>query len=172
VPVRDIDMDEVFGRDNVARWDESALAGLDLPEDAVRVLGGVGLPRHMLEGTFDAEPPVAATGFARPGEYVRFGSCFGGLFCLDLATGEVWLMPLFSRATPGFVNSTMELFAETLLHWYVLMVNKPQRLGPDLTIAERWGSAVEAELAAIDPRAVEDDTFYAEFIADFKFGRI
>jgi hypothetical protein len=66
----------------------------------------------------------------------------------------------------------MELFAETLLRWYILLVNKPQRLGPDLTIAERWGSAVEAELAAIDPRAVEDDTFYAEFIADFKFGRI
>src|SRR5215472_10560144 len=100
-----MDLADVFGAENVVRLAASAVAGLDLGADAVRVLTEVGLPR-IPYGSFNPEPP------ARDAGRVHFARTAIGYFWLDLTDGdgEVRLSPKAANAAPLYVASTLEAF--------------------------------------------------------------
>jgi hypothetical protein len=156
MPVRYIDLADVFGAENVVRVAAADLAGLDLPPEAVRVLTEVGLPRKISDGAFIAEPLV------RVGQRVQFGRTFIGFFWLDVTNGEIRISPAEGRHEPALAASTMETFVECHTRLEILGRNKPHDYSRD---PQRWANFVEDELRQVDPRSVEPGAYFS-FIVD------
>ncbi|MCL6298108.1 SUKH-4 family immunity protein [Streptomyces kronopolitis] len=159
---------DAFGAEAVVRRGAEELADSALPESAVEVLTGTGLPSEFAPFFRMAPTSPAAVDLPTWAElsgdplkphlresydsygYLRIGEDFGREICVEPATGKVWAVELRS-GWASFVNSDLESFARCLA---LLKRRWAARRGMGPAAAAQDTARFQQDLAALDPQSL------------------
>ncbi|MCG6498927.1 SUKH-4 family immunity protein [Kitasatospora sp. A2-31] len=172
------ELGQAFGQ-NVFRFEQRAVARQGVPEPVAQTLMWAGLPRDF--GPFfwaqaqEGRPiPTLAelaaerglTGGPDFGGYLVLGNDYGRQLCVQYGTAHVVAVDLEGTGEPPrFVNSGVPEFVRALA-----LLGRMWRLRYGLTPdqAGRWTTDFQAQLAAIDPAALQSaDTWWAVLLEQF-----
>ena len=153
------------------RTEPDAIAGVNLPDSALRFLTEAGLPKDAgYDISFDRPedemptlPQAFPNGYDFPAEYCRFypiGVDGAAILCLEEVTGSVYGIDIDGQDIPTrFVNSGLPKLAECLL------VNRvfPQDTGGDNEEEAPLIQVIQAlkkKMSWIDQEAMQDENNY------------
>ncbi|MET8702380.1 SUKH-4 family immunity protein [Kitasatospora sp. NPDC004723] len=172
------ELGQAFGP-NVFRFEQRAVARQGVPEPVAQTLMWAGLPREF--GPFfwaQAQegrpiPTLAELAAERGlpggpdfGGYLVLGNDYGRQLCVQYGTAHVVAVDLEGTGEPPrFVNTGVPEFARSLA-----LLGRMWRLRYGLTPdqAGRWTTDFQAQLAAIDPAALQSaDTWWAVLLEQF-----
>ncbi|WP_323184992.1 SUKH-4 family immunity protein [Kitasatospora purpeofusca] len=172
------ELGQAFGA-NVFRFEQRAVARQGVPEPVAQTLMWAGLPREF--GPFfwaqaqEGRPiPTLAelaaerglAGSTDFGGYLVLGNDYGRQLCVQYGTAHVVAMDLEGTGEPPrFVNTGVPEFVRALA-----LLGRMWRLRYGLTPdqAGRWTTDFQAQLAAIDPAALQSaDTWWAVLLEQF-----
>ncbi|SDT65728.1 Xanthomonas XOO_2897-like deaminase [Streptomyces sp. TLI_053] len=172
------ELGQAFGA-NVFRFEQRAVARQGVPEPVAQTLMWAGLPREF--GPFfwaqaqEGRPiPTLAelaaerglAGGTDFGGYLVLGNDYGRQLCVQYGTAHVVAMDLEGTGEPPrFVNTGVPEFVRALA-----LLGRMWRLRYGLTPdqAGRWTTDFQAQLAAIDPAALQSaDTWWAVLLEQF-----
>jgi hypothetical protein len=180
VGVRNIDLIDVFGADNVVTVDAGVLERLNFPRDAAEVLVRVGLPKEVEPLPFTPQEPTVRADSPRGLVYV-FGNDFGipyvpgevhgASYCVEDGTGEVWRIRHDLARPATFISSALESFVECLLRFEIGWRRIPEEFTTSRAVGRRWGNFLADELKKVDPGTLAvPDSYFSFMVRDIKNG--
>jgi hypothetical protein len=172
------DLVELFGEENVVKVPSEALAGLGLDPQTSRVLTDVGLPAAAACGLppeatalLNVVPPAPVDRPRAGTRYVRFGRLLedAAEACLDPRAGTVVALTTDADGAEieVFVNSGLILFVETL---YLVNQTNSDQADADEQAYARAVDELHDRLAALDPPAMADDSWWAGVVQEMQLG--
>jgi hypothetical protein len=155
------------GDNQLARWPETELVGLDLPLSTKEFLVGWGLPESAAPFlSFVTRSTEQPTMQVDTEQFVVIGSNGSGDPVVLSVAGEVFYLNHDNNVSKHYINKDVQTLATVLLAYRSLIRQAQEQRGPDAwldgDVPKEMAAAFSDMVANVDPRALEIGSMWHE----------